>query len=277
MEHPLVVSYGVGWDSTAMLVAMHDMGIRPDLILFADTGAEKPETYAYIPVMNAWLESVGFPQITIVRYVPTRAPYSTLEDKCLANETLPSLAFGHHSCAIVFKHGPQDKFVEQWQPAVDAWAAGIKVIRAIGYDDGEQDNRRRDKADRACARKAEQGDKDATRYDYWYPLQDWRIDREECQRLILSAGLPLPVKSACYFCPASKKSEIVWLRDTHPVLFHRALTIEQRSNEGKHNAKRIAEGQNISTKGLGRTFAWADLAHVDATVIVDDEAETLRP
>lgn len=34
---PLVVSYGVGVDSTAMLVAMQQRGIRPDLILFADT------------------------------------------------------------------------------------------------------------------------------------------------------------------------------------------------------------------------------------------------
>ncbi len=42
----LVVSYGVGLDSTAMLVEMHNRGMRPDLILFSDTGGEKPETYA---------------------------------------------------------------------------------------------------------------------------------------------------------------------------------------------------------------------------------------
>ena len=37
----VVVCYGAGVDSTAMLLAMHDQGIKPDLISFADTGAEK--------------------------------------------------------------------------------------------------------------------------------------------------------------------------------------------------------------------------------------------
>ena len=38
---PLVVHYGAGVDSTAMLVGMAQRGITPDLILFADVGAEK--------------------------------------------------------------------------------------------------------------------------------------------------------------------------------------------------------------------------------------------
>ena len=45
MTGPLVVSYGMGVDSTAMLIGMAQRSIRPDLILFADTGGEKPETY----------------------------------------------------------------------------------------------------------------------------------------------------------------------------------------------------------------------------------------
>lgn len=266
---PLVVAYGVGVDSTAMLVAMWKRKIRPDLILFADPGGEKPETYAYIPVMDAWLKKVGFPQITVVKYAPKVAPYDSLEGKCLANETLPSLAFGMHSCSIVFKAEPQNKYCAQWAPAIEAWADGVKVKKAIGYDAGAQDSRRRAKADRSCAKKAAQGDKDAAHYDYWYPLQDWKIDRVECLRLIASAGLPLPMKSACWFCPASKKSEIVWLRDHHPILFHRALAMEAGARDGKHGLKTV--------KGLGRNFAWSDLAAVDSAAVVDDAAEALRP
>jgi hypothetical protein len=41
---PLVVAYGLGVDSTAVLIELHRRYIRLDLILFADTGAEKPET-----------------------------------------------------------------------------------------------------------------------------------------------------------------------------------------------------------------------------------------
>ncbi len=41
---PLVVAYGLGVDSTAMLVEFARLRIRPELILFADTGGDKPET-----------------------------------------------------------------------------------------------------------------------------------------------------------------------------------------------------------------------------------------
>jgi hypothetical protein len=47
-ECPLVVAYGVGVDTAAMLIEFAHRGIRPDLILFADTGCEKPETYLYL-------------------------------------------------------------------------------------------------------------------------------------------------------------------------------------------------------------------------------------
>jgi len=272
LEHaarpPLVVSYGAGVDSTAMLVAMWRRGIRPDLILFADTGAEKPETYAYLPIINAWLAAVGFPPVTVVRYRPKRAPYRNLEGKCLANETLPSLAFGKHSCSLVFKVEPQNRFVQAWEPARLAWDAGLRVVKAIGYDSGEQDCRRRRKADTASAKKVREGHIDATRYAYWYPLQEWGIDRVECLRLIALAGLPVPVKSACFFCPASRKSEVVWLRDTHPVLFRRALRIERNARDGKHGLSSVA--------GLGRSFAWESLQLVPAGAVVD-QVECLRP
>ena len=41
---PLAVAYGSGVDSTAMLIEFVRRGILPDLILFADTGGEKPKT-----------------------------------------------------------------------------------------------------------------------------------------------------------------------------------------------------------------------------------------
>lgn len=50
---PLVVSYGAGVDSTAMLVGFVRRGIHPDYILFADTGGEKPETLAFLPLVDA--------------------------------------------------------------------------------------------------------------------------------------------------------------------------------------------------------------------------------
>jgi hypothetical protein len=46
-ETPLVVAYGGGVDSTAMLVGFKQRGVRPNLILMADPGSEKDETYQY--------------------------------------------------------------------------------------------------------------------------------------------------------------------------------------------------------------------------------------
>jgi len=41
-ECPLVVAYGLGVDSTAMLIELAYLSVRPDLILFADTGGDNP-------------------------------------------------------------------------------------------------------------------------------------------------------------------------------------------------------------------------------------------
>ncbi len=217
---PLVIAYGCGVDSTAMLVGLHARGIRPDLILMADTGGERPETYAYLPLIQAWLAKVGFPPVTVVKYVPKRFKngfYDTLEGNCLVNETLPSLAFGRKSCSLKWKRAPQDKYVAKWLPARETWLRGAKVLKAIGYDNGKADGRRAWKMT------------DDAKYNYWYPLRAWGWDRDECKRQIAAAGLPVPAKSACFFCPASKPEEIDELATQHPELAARIVEMERRA------------------------------------------------
>jgi hypothetical protein len=80
-----------------MLIEFARRGIQPDLILFADTGGEKPETYASLPVIQRYLACVGFPAVVTVCYEPKRAAYRTLEEQCLDTGTLPSLAYGGRS------------------------------------------------------------------------------------------------------------------------------------------------------------------------------------
>jgi hypothetical protein len=48
-------------------------------------------------VIQDYLAGVGFPAVTTVRYMPTRAVYHTLEEQCLHTGTLPSLAYGGKS------------------------------------------------------------------------------------------------------------------------------------------------------------------------------------
>ena len=214
---PLCVACGVGVDSVAMLVGMWRRGIRPDLITFADTGGEKPETYAYIPILRAWLASVGFPDLVIVRYAGKHGRYSTLEGNCIANKTLPRLAFGGKGCSLKFKTAPQNAYRAKWGPARAAWKAGFKVRVAIGYDNGKSDGRRSKL-------------KETKRYTYVYYLREWGWDRERCKAEILAAGLPVPMKSACWFCPANKVAEIEYLDDHHPELADRVIAMEDNAS-----------------------------------------------
>lgn len=49
---PVVLAYGIGVDSTAMLIELVARGETPDLVLTADTGSEKPATYDYLDIIR---------------------------------------------------------------------------------------------------------------------------------------------------------------------------------------------------------------------------------
>lgn len=293
-EKYLVVAYGMGLDSTAMLVEMYNRAIRPDLILFADTGGEKPETYAYLPIINKWLESVGFPRVTVVRYKPVRAAYETLEGKCLANDTMPELVFNSHNCSIVFKAAVVVKYMKQHRPILDVIARGEKIIKVIGYDDSSADRKRSAKAKKNNAKKyKELGERlscgKAPLADQWvtancdirFPLQDWGLERAALADIIQAEGLPVPVKSACFFCPANKPEEVVDLKNKHPELYARACGMERNYHTGKHAKAGVATKIGLGISG----WSWKWLADCkrpeDAAAILRSHGikikERLRP
>lgn len=236
---PLIVNLGGGWNSTAALAELRGRGIVPDLILFADTGDEKPGTYSHIAQAQEWCARVGFPGITTVSNADA-SQYASLEDNCLKMQTLPSRVFGGSSCAQKWKHAPMDKFLNHWEPAVRCWAAGDKPVKLIGYDGGE------------LRRASILEDK---KFRYWHPLIEWGWDREECRWAILRAGMELPPKSACFYCPSSTKDEVLWLARTHPDLFKRAVEME-----------RNAAANCTEVKGLGRHWSWEALLAADPAV-----------
>jgi 3'-phosphoadenosine 5'-phosphosulfate sulfotransferase (PAPS reductase)/FAD synthetase len=239
VKSPLVVAYGAGVDSTAMLIGMAQRKERPDLILFADTGDEKPGTYAYLPVINAWLKSVGFPPVTEVKNPRPVSGDKSLSDSCLRLGTLPALAYGMHQCSLVWKRDPQHKYIKNWQPAIDARASGEVVTTCIGYDAGARDSQRQYKAE----------GKESPGFRNRFPLIEWGWDRVRCLEEIAAAGLPVPPKSACFHCPASKKHEIEELRNEHPDLFAKAIQMEETAR-----AKGLTK-----ILGLGRNFSWASV------------------
>jgi len=229
--NPIVVSFGGGTNSTALLIGMVDAGVRPDAILFADTGGEVPEVYQHIEKFSAWLVAKGFPEVTWVRKVTKDGNTQTLEQNCLDEEMLPSLAYGFKSCSQKFKIAPQDKWCNNWDVAKECWKNGGRVTKFIGYDAGPRDRNRAKIFD-------------DEKYVYVYPLISWNWDRAKCVEVCERAGFK-PYKSSCFFCPAMKKSEVLELKALHPELLQRALEMED-------NAK-----PNLQTvKGLGRRWSW---------------------
>ena len=222
----IVVCFGGGTNSTALLVGMSERGQRPDLILFADTGSEKPHTYQNIEAVSAWCASVGFPEITSVRVTG-----ELLLENCLRRKALPSVAYGFKTCSQRWKIEPQNKFLNNWAPAKAIWAEGKKVTKLVGFDADEPH------------RIANHDDK---KYSVDYPLVNWGWGREECVEAITRAGLPQPGKSSCYFCPNSKPSEIEQLRAQYPELYIQALELEDNAELTK-------------VAGLGRNWSWRDL------------------
>ena len=214
-EDPLALSYGMGVDSTAVLVGWWQRGIRPHWIGHAQVGNEWPETYAYRPIIDAWLAAVGFPTITDVRYGvqrPRHGHYSTLEEFQSARSRLTiamhktsSSQFFDTTAIVDARRGELTADLLKWneqlldEACADYFAAHIraggKVRRAIGYDAGPCDSK--------CG-----GIEISGPWTWIYPLREWGWDRERCIAEIARAGLPVPPpKSAC--CLAEHAPEVL--------------------------------------------------------------------
>lgn len=227
-----VIAYGAGTNSTAMLVGLHERGEPVSLILFADTGGERPETYKHLQIVSEWCMSVGFPEIVSVKKVSRNGYVMSLEQNCLDESMLPSIAYGFKSCSLKYKVAPQDKYCNSVPKLKAIWKSGAKVTKLIGYDAGESQRAKINEDDK---------------YTYRYPLIEWDWGRDECIAAIERAGLPQPGKSACFFCPSSKPHEIKRLQLEHPDLLARALAMEANAFENL-----------TSVKGLGRSWSWTD-------------------
>jgi hypothetical protein len=127
---PLTVACGIGVDSVAILVGLVQLhkahprgGFKPEMITFADTGGEHPETYAYLGVLNRFLAKNGFPLVTVVAWSTEMLPASrkdkagwgtglTLEITSLNSHTIPSISTGGHNCSDKYKIQPQSSYLK---------------------------------------------------------------------------------------------------------------------------------------------------------------------
>ena len=157
---------------------------------------------------------------------------------------------------------------------------GKKIIKLIGYDKGVADMRR--------SKDLPHSDE---YFEYCYPLQIIEWARPECVHAItemLGADF-VPLKSSCFFCPASKHWELYWLAAHHPDLFERALVLEYNALTGRHSRfdeiefggtweELVKTGDRFpsskTTVGLGRSFSWNQWARMND--VVDENFKVKR-
>jgi hypothetical protein len=258
---PLVVAYGGGLNSTAMLCGFKERGIKPDLILFADTGGEMPETYVHTLRMKViasdWWPDTPF-QVVKKEYA---GGFEGLEGECIRGHKLPALAYGRKACSQKYKTQPQTKRLKEWMAANEVQ----HVRRAIGYDAKE--------SHRALHIEREDLKRGRTATN-WFPLIEWQWGRDECaeaiERVGGSIGLKPPGKSACFFCPAMKRGEILRLKAEHPDLFMRALAIEANAilkSPGRGLGGQSLRWENVDSNDNAQDELWDYLDDNDESPI----------
>ena len=177
---------------------MIEQNIRIDDILYADTGAEYPETLDFVNVFSQYTESmIGVP-VTIVRY-----KIGIYED-CVAHRCLPAIAYGRRACSHKFKHSPQTTYIKA------KYGQDVEYYMFIGFDYDE------------LGRMRESEHKNVVNM---FPLVEYKIGRKECIKICNDNGF-YPSKSSCWICPSLKKREVLELMKRGDGLIDRALELE---------------------------------------------------
>ena len=255
----LVISYGGGVNSTAMIV--HLLQTEPEAmqtarIVFADTGAEWPETYAYVHQFDGWLQGQGLR----IEWVSN----GSLVDYCRQLSVMPVRM--NRFCTRIFKQVP----ICRWRDAEGLW--GEKAVECIGFA-ADEAHRAMKTDSRLVVSAGDTSGYNWHRTNFRYPLIEAGLDRHGCGRVLLAAGLGVPPKSGCWCCAFQRVSEFRRLWRDHPDLFERACEIEDAS------ASRRAENgaAPVFIKGdqslRSRAAAWAN----EQTLFADEDFVEAHP
>ncbi len=189
-----VLSFGGGLDSSTLIAidlnrdkAADILGITrsdldakfpsPDLVVFADTGAESDSTYATVDRFAALLGD---------RFIKVARNGETITEWCLRLGIVPVVKGGGHRCSIKFKGA--------------VIQAALQDLGPINFQIGLE----ADELGRAKRFSKPTGDLN----DYSYPLIELGLSRHDCEVLIEQLGFDQVQKSACVFCPFASITEI---------------------------------------------------------------------
>jgi len=217
-----VISYGGGVQSTAMLVlaCQGKLGYPITHALFSNVGddSEHPKTLEFVRnVAMQYAEKHGITVLELQKTLRDGSTRTLMEDLQRDSKTInipirmDNGAPGNRNCT----HNYKVAVIGKWLKGNGASAkTPATVCIGISTDEIHRVNRKK-----------------AMPYEIpVYPLIDLGMDRSQCITVIADAGLPVPPKSSCFFCPFHKPSQWSEMRRDEPTLFWRAVELEKTLN-----------------------------------------------
>jgi len=211
---PTVVSYGGGVQSTALVVlAMRERWAIDEIVHVDLVDAESPRTREYVDYFRRWLRDGYGRDITVIERNMYRDMLDNPEFTPVPWRARDASFMLSRQCTRQYKVSPMQRYLYDRYPG-----ERIRLMLGISVDEY---HRMRDSS--------------AARIEHVYPLVDRRLTRWRCQEIIGRAGLALPWKSSCWFCPY-RSLESQWaLVQRYPDLAGMASLLEDRINASRRS------------------------------------------
>lgn len=224
LDLPLVVSASGGKDSTACMIALRAAGM-PFRAVFADTGWEAPETYAYVDTLRSI-----FGPIDVVRAESKTGEPRAMVDRIRYRAGFPARM--QRWCTTELKVQPLRAYHDALNNGDTVSVVGIRA---------EESARR--------AQMAEAEDDTQWGGWIWRPLIDWT--EEDVYRAHHEAGVPLNplykrghTRVGCFPCIHARKEEIRMLADHAPGRIDEIESLEAWATEERKRRNASAPGRH---------------------------------
>ncbi|EQB64443.1 MAG: Tiorf63 protein [Thermoplasmatales archaeon I-plasma] len=277
------LSYGGGVQTFCLLLLAEEGKIsRLDELVFADTGAEHPETYEHLEkVVKPICKKMKIKFVTvrmkkIVSDISRLNPEETLEYKKMFENTkklsrnkrtikrreeeqkmkIPRVMVTSLRDTIVKR-----RIVPSVNPS-SRWCTSIsKLVPIQQYIVSSKKNGEYVEQPIALiGLSADEMDRiykpHHSEYVVKYPLIGLKMTRQDCIVYIRQRGYSVPPKSGCYFCPFQSKTQWVKLMRKHQDLFDDAIKLEEADLNFPTYGLRPAGGTLREIRGRWKDQSW---------------------
>ena len=220
------LALGAGVQSSAMLVlsCTDERVPRPDVCIFADTGDEPQYVYDFLEQLTKFATNKGLDVQIVQAGVLSDAVRQSIEesksdskksgwvDVPVFTKDENRLGMLRRACTNKYKIAPIRKWVRESLGYSKGQSVKHRVRSMLGIS-----------IDEITRMKPSQ--------DRWvtnvYPLVDLGFRRHDCLKIVEDAGLPLPKKSACVYCPYRSDEGWADLKELHPQDFAKAVDFDE--------------------------------------------------